>query len=210
MAAVLACGSGAVLSHRSAAELWRLLEPGATSVDVTVATAAGRKRRPGLRIHRSAELPAAASTTLKRIAVTTPARTLADLARVASPGLVRRATRQADYLGLPLGQSASDRTRSELERSFLALCRRHRLPPPLVNVRIGAYRVDFLWAASKLIVETDGYAAHRGRQAFEDDRVRDAVLQAAGYSVLRLSHAQVTREVWTTVATLRAMLARPG
>jgi hypothetical protein len=98
-------------------------------------------------------------------------RPLADLRHAESPGLVRKATRQAEYLGLPLGEIETDGTRSELKRAFLLLCRHHRLPAPEVNQRIGPYTVDFLWRDRRRVVETDGYVTHRGRQALEDDRV---------------------------------------
>jgi very-short-patch-repair endonuclease len=207
LAAVLACGKGAVLSHRSAAELWRLLDPAPGRIHVTIPTNAGRKQRNGLGIHRSPHLPIGATTRHRGIAVTTPARTLKDLARVTSAQTVRRATRQAEYLGLPLGDVATDRTRSELERAFLALCRRHRLPPPETNVRIGSHTVDFVWPDSGLIVETDGYAAHRGRQAFEDDRERDVELGLSGYRVARFSARQVTGEGARVAKAVRALLA---
>jgi len=129
------------------------------------------------------------------IPVTTPARTIADLRRVASEKEVRRAIRQAAVLGLPLGRDLEpDRTRSDLEWDFMRLCRRHRLPAPEVNVRIGPRLVDFLWRDARLVVETDGYRFHRGRQAFEDDRARDLDLRARGYDVLRFSYRQVADE----------------
>ena len=206
MAAVLACGEGAALSHRSAAELWRLLDPRPGPIHVTVPTAAGRKQRQGLSIHRSLHLPIAATTRRNGIAVTTPARTLGDLRRFEAAGTVRRATRQAEYLGLPLGDTPTDHTRSELERAFLSLCRRHRLPAPEVNATIGAFTVDFLWRARALVVETDGYAAHRGRQAFEDDRARDRELIRRGFRVLRLTHLQMTQDPAATAAALRTLL----
>ncbi len=73
---------------------------------------------------------------------------------------------------------------------FLRLCRRHRLPLPEVNVRMGPFVVDFLWRRQSLIVETDGYRFHRGRQAFEDDRVRDTELRLTGYEVIRFTYRQ--------------------
>lgn len=103
--------------------------------------------------------------------------------------------RKADVLELPIEDGkTSDRTRSDLERDFLRLCRRHRLPVPGVNVRVGSYLVDFLWRDWKLVVETDGYEYHRGRQAFQDDRGRDLDLRARGYQVIRLSEKQVNEE----------------
>jgi very-short-patch-repair endonuclease len=152
----------------------------------------------------------AAATTLRNgIAVTTPARTLADLRRVATPDDFARAIRQAEVLGLPIGDQvvATDLTRSELERRFLRLCRRHRLPTPGVNVRVGPFIVDFLWRDKRLIAETDGYRFHRGRSAFEGDRARDVVLKLRGYEVVRFTHRQVVDEPSRVARTLRVLLA---
>jgi very-short-patch-repair endonuclease len=207
MAAVLALGDGAVLSHRSAAAHWKLLPPRGWTVDVSLPSRNGRLGRPGIRIHRPLSLQAAETTERLGIPVTTPARTLADLRTAVPARELRRAIRQADYLGLPIGTEVeSDRTRSELERRFLWLCRRHRLPLPAVNPRIGVFTVDFCWVERRLIVETDGYAAHRGRTAFEDDRARDLELRARGYDVLHLSHRQVFEEPDAVIAMLRPML----
>ena len=98
-------------------------------------------------------------------------------------------------------------TRSELERRFLRLCRRHRLPTPEVNVRIGPFIVDFLWRDRALIVETDGYRFHRGRSAFEGDRARDVELKLRGYEVVRFTYRQVVDEAAGVARTLRALLA---
>ncbi len=145
MAAVLASGSGAVLSHRSAAALWGLLPVPSGPVDVTAPASSGRSRRAGIRLHRSLSVPGACTTTHRGIPVTTPARTIADLGR-AAPAEVRRALRQAAVVGLHIPEGVeADHTRSELESQFLGLCRRHRLPLPEVNVRIGSMTVDFLW-----------------------------------------------------------------
>jgi very-short-patch-repair endonuclease len=207
MAAVLACGDGAALSHRSAAALWKLLPATRGVVDVTVPGTGGRRRRPGIRLHRSPLLTPAVSTLRSGIAVTTPARTLADLRRVAPPDELRRAIRQAEVLGLEIGgEEGVDRSRSELEHLFLRLCRRHRLPPPEVNVRIGPFLVDFLWRDRRLIAETDGYRFHRGRTAFEDDRARDVELKLLGYEVVRFTHRQVMGEAGLVARTLRALL----
>ena len=117
--------------------------------------------------------------------------------------------RQADFLGLPTGPDvAVDRTRSELERQFIRLCARHRLPKPAVNMRIGTMTVDFCWDGRGLIVETDGYRAHRGREAFEGDRARDLRLKGLGYEVLHLSHRQVFDEPAVVLAVLQPMLSR--
>jgi very-short-patch-repair endonuclease len=214
MAAVLALSGGtdgAVLSHRSAAELWGLLRTTEGPVDVSLPSRSGRRRRQGIRIHRPISLEPAETTRRRGIPVTSPARTLADLGGAVSDGELRRATRQADFLGLPTGSSVElDKTRSELERRFLWLCRRHRLPAPVVNMRIGQLTVDFCWVEEKLIVETDGYRSHRGRAAFEDDRARDLMLRALGYEVQRLSYRQVFHESAQVIAVLLATLGPPG
>lgn len=116
--------------------------------------------------------------------------------------------RQANVMGLPIGELDShDRSRSELERDFLRLCRRRRLPMPEVNVRIGPYLVDFLWRDRRLIVETDGYRYHHGRTAFEDDRDRDLALRGLGYEVMRLSGRQVDRGAREVAKQIRRLLA---
>lgn len=188
LAAVLACGETALLSHRSAAELWRIMpterrQPGGQAasdgpVDVTVAGDGGRMQRRGIRVHRSITLSVADSTTRAAIPVTNPARTLQDLRSVLPSQQLARALREAEYLALPIGKVFEpDRTRTDLEGRFLALARRHRLPQPEVNVQIDRYVVDFLWRAQRLIVEVDGWQAHRMRLAFEEDRARDARLK---------------------------------
>jgi very-short-patch-repair endonuclease len=207
MAAVLACGEGAMLSHRSAAELWKLLDPVDRRVDVSVPTLSGRKARAGIRIYRRTLLLPVSTTLRKNIPVTTPAQTIADLKRVAPAALLRQAIRQAEVRGLRTGiDEEGERTRSELEHLFLQLCRRHRLPMPEVNARIEPYEVDFLWRAPRVIVETDGYRFHRGAQSFEDDHERDLALRARGYDVIRLSYRQVTERPSRAIAAVRSAL----
>ncbi len=117
-------------------------------------------------------------------------------------------------LGLPIGEESGwDRTRSDLEGDFLGLCRRHRLPRPEVNVRIGQHLVDFFWRDQRLVVETDSYLYHRGRLAYQEDRERDLELKRLGYEVLRVSERQVNEEahrVAETVATVLGRSAGPG
>lgn len=222
MAAVLACcghggiaGADAFLSHRSAAALWRLLPPAPGPVDVAILGEAGRARRPGVRIHRPRTLETSMITSRLGIPLTSPARTIIDLRRArpsrggASAKEVRRALRQAAIMELPLGPAIRlDRTRSDLERSFLRLCERHRLPAPENNVEVDGMELDFVWRASKVVVETDGYQFHGNRIAFEEDRKRDLRLRALGYQVVRLSYFQVTEEARDIVATLRPLLAQ--
>jgi very-short-patch-repair endonuclease len=111
-------------------------------------------------------------------------------------------------LGLPIGEGGRDRTRGGLERDFLLLCRRHRLPRPEVNVPIGPYLIDFLWRDEQFVVEADSYRHHRGRLAFQDDRGRDLDLRRRGFEVLRLSEHQVNSEPKRVAEVLATILAR--
>ena len=209
MAAVLACGEGAVLSHRSAAMNWRMLNAATGPVDVTIPTTAGRHQRRGIRVHRSTRLSPQAATIRQGIPTTTPARTIADLRRVLSRAELEAAIAKAEILHLPIGNVPGflhEPTRSELERRFLRLCRRHGLPKPEVNVRVGRYEVDFLWRHRKLIVETDGYKTHGGRSVFDSDKARDARLRMMGYSVQRFGYHHVVNEPSLVVGTVRALL----
>lgn len=109
--------------------------------------------------------------------------------------------------GFSLGPDVNaDRTRSDLERDFLRLCRRHGLPAPQVNVRIGRWTVDFLWPAERLAVETDSHRWHRGSVAFEDDHARDLDLRRRGYAVRRFTGRQIQEEAARIVADLRDAL----
>ena len=224
MAAVLACGTGAVLSHLSAGELWGILrrprrltgagEDGEVRpVHVTVPSTAGKRTPRGLRLHRSATLTAGDRTRWNGIPVTNPARTLADLRRVVSSTELARAVREAEFLRLPIGNEASggglrepDRARTRLETRMLALCRRHRLPQPEVNASVDRYEVDFLWPGERLIVEVDGWESHGTRSAFEEDRTRDARLALLGYQVLRFTWRQVTTDRRHVAGTIRGLL----
>lgn len=208
MAAALACGEGAVVSHRSAAELWELLKPADGPVDVSVNGDGGRAKRRGIRLHRRASLRPGALTRRHGIPVTRPAQTIADLRRAVPEKQLRRAIRQAGVLGLPLGESVRrDRTRSDLERDFLRICRRHRLPMPDLNIEIGRYEADFAWWDLGFVVETDGYRYHRGRQAYLDDRRRDLELRSLGFEVQRLSEEQIDEEPERVARILREVLA---
>jgi very-short-patch-repair endonuclease len=233
MAAVLACGDGAVLSHRSAGELWRIVRSrprrsqetggggGEAPVEVTVPSTGGRKRHRGISLHRSSTLTPAYCIRRDGIPVTTPARTLADLRPVLTEAAFASAIREAEFLRLPIGESLSmaprnaaqrevPRVRTELEAIFIAVVRRHRLPPPEVNVRIDRYEVDFLWRDQRLIVEVDGWESHGTRSAFEGDRARDARLTSLGYAVVRFTWHQVDREPRAVAQTIRNLLAARG
>ncbi len=184
MAAVLAVGKGAVLSHRSAAALHKLSPTCPPTIDLTVPGSGGRSKRRGIIIHRSTTLTQADTTLHRGIPVTTVVRTLADL-----------------------GWGA-ERTRSDLERLFLRICREHGIPMPEVNVRIGPYEVDFLWRAERLVVEVDGYRYHSTRASFQADRARDRDLQRLGFIVLRFTDRELSSKREAIVASLRAHLTR--
>ena len=222
LAAVLACGPDAVLSHRSAAVLWGLLRASEHQVHVTAPT--HRRTPTGVHLHCShtSEFVHHAA-----IAVTTPARTIIDLAATASREELERALEEArlqrrvtdealqrGVQGRPGARAIRELlarepsfTRSEAERALVSLLRRARLPKPYTNVRVAGHRVDALWPQQRLIVEVDGFAFHSSRAAFERDRARDADLQAHGYRVVRVTWRQLTRRSEEVVARLGAALA---
>lgn len=227
MAAVLACGEGAVLSHVSAAVLWELLRPLDGPVHVSVPSTSGRARRRGIHLHRCPSLstpaePSPSPSYLNReggqgrrlltthrnnIPVTCVPRTIEDLraSSLLPPHLIRRATRQAELKGHRLDGVESDRTRSDLETLFLTLIHAHRdhIPAPEVNVKLGRWTVDFFWRSHSLVVETDFWTYHRGSVAFENDHARDLDLRQLGYTVLRFTDRQLETEPDRVVEDLR-------
>jgi len=234
LAALLTCGEGAVLSHRSAAVVWELLHPTNGPEHVTV-PAGKRLRRPELYVHNASRLGPGEATTRGGIAVTTPARTVLDLAQVAGRRELARAIDEAEtrrlmrreaLLGMldrePGRRGAavlralidSERgpslTRSEAEERMLALIRVASLPQPRVNARLGRYEVDLLWERERLVVEVDGYAFHSSPPAFERDRLRDAELGSAGFLVVRVTWRQIIEEREALVARLATALAHRG
>ena len=137
-------------------------------------------------------------------------RTLADLHRTFPRAVFQAALREAEYLRLRLDEVPDrDHARSDLETRFLALLRRHRLPRPEVNVRVGEYVVDFLWRAERLIVELDGWQAHGTRSAFESDRARDNRLRVAGFEVIRFTWRQLSDGPGDVAGTVRSLLTAP-
>lgn len=225
LAAVLACGDGTVLSHRSAAALWRLLPAWPARIEVT---ARHRHRLRGVHAHRSRTLQVADAAIHHGIPVTAPARTLLDLADVLDDRRLARAVNEAQVLGRVRadelaalldrspGRRGSGRlrsqlsqrggpTRSELEDCFLAFVREHGLPRPEVNRRVAGYEVDMLWRPERLVVELDGRAFHAHR--FERDREKDAALLAAGFAVIRITWQRLDRAPAREAERLLAILA---
>ena len=232
MAAVLAGGSGAVLSHRSAAAHWGIRPSDARNVEVT--SARRRCSRPGLSFYRS-YLPLDEVTTHAGIPVTTVPRTLLDLAAVVPPGQLNRAVNEAgirrlwDPLSLPhllerhprRGGAAAIRaviehanagiTHSDLEDLFADFLDHWGLPRPRTNVWLhvagGWIEADCVWQEHRLIVELDSHTYHATRSAFENDRARDRALIAAGWRVMRITWRHLQDEPEALTRDLRASLA---
>jgi very-short-patch-repair endonuclease len=211
LAAVLAAGDGAVLSHTSAAALWQFLRPIPGSVHVTVGAGVRRKSRPGLQIHRSRTFTPHDITRRHGIALTTPARTIEDIRSAVGPYLFRRALRQAELAGHRVPHlGAVKRTRSDLELLFLSLCDDHALPRPLVNRRVHGHLVDFFFPDHRLVVETDSWEYHRGSVAMEDDHARDLELRLHGIETRRYTGDQLETEPKAVATDLRGQLTPAG
>jgi very-short-patch-repair endonuclease len=225
MAAVLACGEGAVLSHQTAASVWDLRRVGSGAIHVTVPGDPGRKKRDGIRLHRSTTLTASETTRVRGLPVTTPARTIIDLARTLSEDELERIVDEADRRGLVdfrelrsarsaslhavLRAYAPAPTRSEMERRFLRLCRDHGIPRPETNTLIEGILVDFVWREQRFVVEVDGYRYHRAPRVFETDRAKDVHLTVRGWRVMRFTWRQITRrDAWVAAAVRTGARAR--
>lgn len=237
MAAVLACGPDAAISHRSAAELHGFLDArSAAPVDVLVPWNS-RRRPAGVNARRTRRLDPAEVSSREGVPVTTPLRTIVDLAGLATAAELERAVARAERAGLldardldPLPSRYARRagaarlrallanvggprlTRSEAERRFLDLVRRARLPPPQANAVVAGFEVDFLWPDHRIAVEVDGYRFHGSRARFESDRRRSAQLASAGIQVIPLTWRQIVDDdVATAVQIGRALVHRsPG
>jgi very-short-patch-repair endonuclease len=207
LAAVLAAGDGAALSHTSAAALWEFLRPIQGPIHLSLPATVRRKSRPGLQLHRSRTLTPSHITSRHGIAVTTPARTIEDIRGSTEPYLFRRALRQAELAGHRVPHlSLVKRSRSDLELLFLTLCDRHGLPRPHVNQRVHGRLVDFFWPEQRVVVETDSWEYHHGSVAFEDDHDRDLELRARGIAIRRYTGDQLEAAPAAVVADLREAL----
>ena len=235
MAAVLAGGPSAVLSHRSAAALWGIRASARARIEVT--TAPPRRSRREIQVH-GAVRAADEVTIVSGIPVTTASRTLLDLAAVATPRQVAGALAEAEVLRLAdavslaalvsrhrgrpgvaeirrlleRGRVDAAITRSELEDRFLELLESKGLPRPQVNrsLRLSTGRfveADCVWEEPRLVVELDGYASHGTRTAFERDRARDRALQATGWRIVRVTWRQLHEQPGAVARELRALVA---
>jgi putative AbiEi antitoxin of type IV toxin-antitoxin system len=210
-AAVLACGSGALLSHSSAMALWGMWKHWEQPFEVTVA---GDRRPPGIRIHRCSTLTRRDADCQHGISVTSPARTVLDMAPRLKPRprtrLIndsRRATllsledladivaRNPTHPGVRLLRPHLDNpqnpTRSGGEDDFPEFCERYDLPSPLMDVIVHGFEVDAYFPDERLIVELDGWPYHRDRDAFENDRDRDATMLAHAIPTVRITYDRI-------------------
>lgn len=236
MAAVLSCGDGAVLSHRSAARLWRLLPPAAEWVDVTRPDR--RVRRDGVVGHRS-DLRDDEWLVEDGILVTSVFRTIFDLAAVAGRREVERALHEAevrqltDRVSLPMllerypgrrgtrvlrellgADEPVGITRNEFEEAFLALIDAYGLPRPRMNADLSLrgrfIEVDALWESHRFAVELDSRGVHGTKKRFESDRQRDRILVAEGYRTMRVTWLALRDEPDEIAADLRLTLEQPA
>jgi very-short-patch-repair endonuclease len=221
MAAVLACGEDAVLSHRSAIALWGLRPATAGPIDVTDPTRR-HSGQPGIRVHRTRGIEADDRTERRSIPVTSVHRAILDFAEVAKEQHVRLAIEMADRKELynshvmdelvrrspgrrgvktltavlaTMRGTEAPLTRSELERILLAEFRQAGFPEPSANVMIEGYCVDLVWIEQRVIVEVDGHEWHKTRADLESNRKRDTRLQLAGFIVIRATEIRILHEL---------------
>lgn len=231
MAAVLACGRGAAVSHGNA--LWlRDLVPTRPNGAVHLVVPHARCRRPGIHAHRVSALPPEDVSLVAGIPTTTVVRTVFDMASMARARLVEQVIARAERLGqldsgellrrldrapvrgAPLLRSllASEArpafTRSEAEERFLEIVRLAELPEPKTNVQLRDLEVDFYFPAHRVAVEVDGFAYHSTRRSFERDRDRDFAFGADGVQVVRVTWRQLQRKPHMVVRRLTAILTR--
>ncbi len=226
-AAVLACGPGTAISHRTAGLLRKMIKRWDGPVEVI---ARGNHRLEGVIVHRSCTLAHRDVRRLHGIPVTTPARTLLDLADVLDDRALARAVNEGrvlrlvtlDDLAVLLDRSPGRRaarrlrpfvavrngpTRSGLEDAFIKFIERYNLPRPKINDEVAGYEVDAVWPDQRLIVELDTLDYHGHEAAFERDRDKDANLLAAGYATVRVTGYRLDQTPEREAARLHALLA---
>lgn len=234
MAAVLACGEGAVLSHDSAGQLFELWPQ--TTSRIHVSLRGGADRRPaGIIVHRRVGLPDVDVTQQHGIPVTSPACTLADLAARYGRIRIERAVNEADQAevisvedlyaaaqAMPprrpgrkalldiLEPSVFVLTASELEQLFVPVALRAGLPLPLTGQWVNGFKVDFYWPDLGLVIEADSGRFHRTPTQQRNDRRRDHAHVKAGLTPVRFTHHQIAREPDYVEQTLRDIARRLG
>ncbi len=232
MAAVLACDKGAVLSHRSAAELWDIGREAQGLIDVSVRHPT-KVRRRGLRVRQRPTLRLEDIVRRNRLPVTSPVRTLVDLATELSPLALERAVNEADkrdlvdpealrtvldrYAGEPgaplLRQLLDKRTfrlsDSDLEILFRPIALEAGLPFPVSKQIVNGWEVDFYWPELGLVVETDGLRYHRTASSQTRDARRDRAHALAGMTPLRFTHYEIKHEPAVVRAELNRAAALP-
>lgn len=227
MAAVLAMGPGALLSHRSAAALHDLRRSDAALIDVTVPRR--RTSRPGIRTHHPHRLEPDDTVVLDGIPCTSVTRTIVDLASVLTERQLASILRQAERLRVldagairsRLGSGVKgaatlrrlldqwrddEDVRNDFEADFLSAIVDAQLPLPQCNVPFAGYVPDFRWPHHKLVVELDGWEDHGTRRNFEEDRQRDAKLLTLGYRVMRVTWRRFKTQPRAVMADLAALL----
>jgi hypothetical protein len=230
MAAVLACGAEAMLSHRSAAALWGFGEETPGVIDISIARHSSL-RRPGIRVHDRAGMWHRDVDSHLGIPVTGPVRTFLDLTTVAGPKSIERSINEADKLDVidadalrralddyrgqagvrPLRRILDEHTfrlsDDELERLFRPIAAAAGLPVPLTKHMLDEFEVDFFWPDLNLVVETDGWRYHRTPAAQTRDALRVQTHTAAGRTPLRFSHWQVKHQPAYVLSILTATAA---
>jgi len=237
MAAVLACGPEAVLSHRSAAELWGLTSAVEGPIDVIAPRRRGRTPQ-GISAHRDGTLSSGEQTVLRDIPCVTVARCLLDIAAIGPKWELRRVVSEAEVLRILNHQAVrglirrhrgcrgvarlrlvmdeirpeTKRSRSEMEREFLRICEKFGLPVPEVNVPIRVdgkkQKPDFLWRDAGLILEADSRTFHDTDSAFQVDRKREQRFQLAGWEVSHCTWEQIFKDAGALARIVRRLLTQ--
>jgi predicted transcriptional regulator of viral defense system len=237
LAAVYACGDGALLANSSCLALRGLIKPFGSRIHVAIPSSSHRAH-DGIVVHRSHCLDPVDADEVDGIPCTTLERALLDLAATGPQWLFERAVNQAEIeekldrdsiirmlvrlrrhpgsrrlrTALGMEELGSDRTKSELERRFLRLCTKAGLPRPAVNewmpIPGEEWQCDFVWHAEKLVVEVDGWETHKVKKAFKQDRRRDRVLQTHGWTTLRYTWDDLRFEPGKVGAEVAAFLAK--
>ena len=230
MAAVLACGEGALLSHRSAAARRALLYDNRSFYEVTAGR--GHRSRKRIRVHTARGLHDEDRGQVDGVPVTSVARTLLDVAESEPRRLLERALKQADKQGVfdldavhrtahrnrghrgakPLLSLVAEHhsyvpwTRSDFEDALPALCDEHDIRRPAMNLWIAGHEVDAAWLEERVLAELDSWIHHRSRRSFEDDRRRDADLAVAGFTVVRITDLWMQQDPAGVAGMLRELL----